>query len=347
MGLCKYRKKKDNGKGCVFFKDGFCQRPDMFRCIEYMARVRLTISHSSILDFWKCPFLFLLKDVIGLQVKEEFKNVNIRMGIAFHELLSKGRYRTYFSSDEEKQEMFVNVLADLVKELKLFDLPDMKWEQSFVLDDPDLPQIKGRVDFVSKESSVLGDIKFTSKPDIFLSGGYASDQLTLYAMAFEDIKNFCVCPVRVPSLRQGKDESVEKMSDRLREDILKRPSFYFASYIKPKKRLKNKIGWGEFYIREELPVDRMKVNLIHTALNISFCFNNRNFPQHRCFCNVPFNCDYKDICDTGYIDSNKFYIAGKMEEEFRPIYLSDVYSIIPKLKNFFVLKEYFKDKGEV
>ncbi len=80
MNTCEYMK-SENHKPCRYYiKTGLCSRADMFRCIEYIARFEPVLSYSGVNHFMKCPRLYYLADIKGIQLKEQYQSDALKIG---------------------------------------------------------------------------------------------------------------------------------------------------------------------------------------------------------------------------------------------------------------------------
>ncbi len=62
---------------------GFCDRPDMFRCVEAMKHKLPAISYSRLADFIHCRKRYYYSAVEGLQVKPEHLPEAVKLGKAW------------------------------------------------------------------------------------------------------------------------------------------------------------------------------------------------------------------------------------------------------------------------
>ncbi len=80
INVCKYIE-RGKGKPCKhYIKTGLCNRTDMFRCIEYIARFEPVLSYSGVNHFMRCPTLYYLADIKGVQLKEHFQPDALKIG---------------------------------------------------------------------------------------------------------------------------------------------------------------------------------------------------------------------------------------------------------------------------
>ena len=59
---------------------GFCQRPDMFQCVEAMRYKLPVISHSRLIDFIHCRRRYYHSVIEGLQVKPQHLPESVKLG---------------------------------------------------------------------------------------------------------------------------------------------------------------------------------------------------------------------------------------------------------------------------
>ena len=68
-----------------FLPGGFCKLPSQFRCTEYIIRKGIDLTYSSIRNYLRCPRLFQLADILGIQLRE--KSVRMLAGSIVAEVL--------------------------------------------------------------------------------------------------------------------------------------------------------------------------------------------------------------------------------------------------------------------
>ncbi len=78
--ICKHLKPESNKPCKYYIKTGLCSRPDMFHCTEYIARFEPVLSYSGVNHFIRCPRLYYLSDIKGVQLKEQYQSDALRIG---------------------------------------------------------------------------------------------------------------------------------------------------------------------------------------------------------------------------------------------------------------------------
>ena len=58
---------------------GYCKRPDTYRCVADITRT-IPLSHSSVSDFLTCHYLYMLKKIIGVEVRPAHLSTPLKAG---------------------------------------------------------------------------------------------------------------------------------------------------------------------------------------------------------------------------------------------------------------------------
>lgn len=303
-----------NGQSC-----GFCGRPNRYRCIA--DTLNIPLSHSSVQNYITCHRLYFLKDIMGIRMKDPFVSPAIKMGSLWDACMQKSSGQTvdipklierYEMADRDVEKVKAVYKAYRTLEIRSEESPDIQSEISLCINLPDNPlYIRGFFD--RRYPTYYEEDKFTSRPDNYLDPYFISSQNSTYFLADESLEYCVMKPVRVPDLKSTKShdgESDEEYGERVYQDILKRPSFYFVGYNKAKKT------FGKKYYRSEFDLEAVKNRYIHITREINLAKTTMNeggdaFYANDKVCNsvlpgIP--CGLKSICKTGCLDTNQFEI---------------------------------------
>ena len=214
----------------------------MSKDIEYM-------SFSSCQNFDRCQLLYYYNKIMRIKLKNEYHNIALKKGQFFGKITEgqknvKKEAEKIFLDREIIHGKICNIVYVCMCELEL--LPEGGvYESTWIKkleSDLDI-NLKGKLDVLYEDSFV--ELKYTMKLEFYLNEWLAHKQLLWYFyLTPDEIEKAYMCPVKVPALRQGKEESVKGFLDRIRMDIMKRPSHYFPGYKPDRKGVK----WEGYFI---------------------------------------------------------------------------------------------------
>lgn len=284
--------KKGENKPCVHYGGfGKCEGR-YYYCIEYFKRKKPILSFSSIKDFERCPYRFYLSQFEGIQLREEYLSVHMKMGIHLHRLV-KDEHKlkpVKYSYDEE---IYQSITYGVYSKIKDYELIPENLEKEVRIEKDNL---HGIIDLAG--DNFFGEIKFTSKPDLYLHSFTALSQLEFYFYLSDQFELAFMLPIRIPGLKQSKDEENEKFLTRVVKDIRRRPSYYFP-HLKEEKR---PFKWGLRFYKCEFDLHEFKKRMEWISREIQRCCQVDYFPQRKVNCFFPSECEYLSICETGNIN---------------------------------------------
>lgn len=265
-----------------------------YYCPISLEKSDFNIHQSQIKDFDRCPYKFYLSYIEGLETKPEYQSIAIRRGSYLHSLLSRQPEDIYFSEEEKLEQYSTEIIYKKMIDLEL--LPDIEdYEKEYIN-----KGVKGVIDFIFNDS--FGEFKYTSQPEFYLNSFLAHYQLSFYFF----ISGFTyayMLPIRVPQLKYDeRKENKEEYLERLEQDILRRPNFYFPEYNKERTPPK----WGRRFWINEFDLDELERKANWTKKEIKDCLANNYFPQRFANCLFPTPCDFMPICETGNINEEVF-----------------------------------------
>ena len=280
----------------------------MSKDIEYM-------SFSSCQNFDRCPLLYYYNKIMRIKLKNEYQNIALKKGQFFAKIIEsqknvKKEAEKIFLDREIIHAKICNIVYVCMCELEL--LPEGGvYESTWIKkleSDLDI-NLKGKLDVLYEDSFV--ELKYTMKLEFYLNEWLAHKQLLWYFyLTPDEIEKAYMCPVRVPALRQGKEESTKGFLDRIKMDIMKRPSHYFPGYKPDRKGVK----WGRVFYRNEFKGEfkDFERKMRWMREEIERCVVNDYWNQNTNGCLFPGPCDYLPICSTGG------YINEEMYEKWEP-----------------------------
>jgi len=266
-----------------------------------------TIRRSYLNDFERCPRLFWYVNEQGIEVKPEVSAVVQRCGSYLHSLVAQTGEQIYFSDTEERERRQVEIIYSCMLELEL--IPQAQHEVYFTRQITENIAVEGTLDMV--DGNWFGEMKYTAKPEYYLHTFSAQAQLEFYFFISESVafslEMSSILPVRQPALRyqEGK-EDVDKFLERLKDDVLKRPSFYFP-YYDPEKFPK----WGLKFYRHEFDMEDVHKRLRWWFKEIQKCRKYNYWPQRKQNCLAPFECSYLPLCESGAFNEAIYRIKGE------------------------------------
>lgn len=292
----------DAGKGgCGFhISDGFCNRPERFRCTVYDTLFNGKISVSEANDWMRCRRLYQHKYMDGIEVIPSMLPKPMKIGLLIHQGMAQivtGKpiqidYDTYFSPDEIKEKGIIRVILEKAATLPL-DAVRCLAEFRFELKLPiDIPQINGVFDVLYSDH--FNEIKASGNPDFYLTPHFLQSQLATYFLYNPDLKYCNMQIIRIPALKssgQYKEEAGEKYVERVREDIEKRPGYYFVGL--------NDTGWGKKFYRTEFNLKEVIERYRHIMHERRLAIRRDCFYKEETGCLYPSPCMYLQICETG------------------------------------------------
>jgi len=321
--LCEFEIKE--GGRCIYYIDGvegeagFCKQPDKFRCIPSILKSAPRLSNSSIQDYMKCKRLYWIRHIMGIQKKDCFKSNPLKMGTLMDNVVE----RIYARTEEESSVAITNfndtahrIDIDEVSLAKVISIArgyrtliqpnyngllGLQYEFFYNLDDKVV--IHGFYDRKYEDRFV--DTKFTSKPQNYSTPFHLRSQFGTYFLADDNMQESVVEIIRVPELRHNEDkESIDEYKNRIYEDILRRPSYYFIGYDGETET------FGLRMARKEFNLDEIKGRYIAISKEIVQRMKTNDWycEETGCF-SGGFQCDFLDICE------NEDYMSEEMFEK--------------------------------
>lgn len=278
MTACKYYAAAENE-----LENGFCNRPEFYRCIATTTKV-IPLSHSSVQDFLTCHHLYYLKAIRGIQTLDKAKSPALKMGKLWDVVLQK-----YLGGEIKDDEGNPTTIPEVI--------------QRYDIDPMDVAKVKGifrgykaleiqvepggnlqakidmKIDFEKtwgdnapvemlvsgfydrKYATSFVENKLSGKPDMYLDPYFIQSQVGTYFLADLSM-DYCIMEVvRTPQLKAAgakkKEESPDEFAERVYQDVISRPSFYFMGYNSIKRT------YGKKYYRNEFNLEELRSRYLH------------------------------------------------------------------------------------
>jgi hypothetical protein len=293
---------------------GFCKRPDEFKCVSIIPK-SLHLSQSSVNNYLTCHHLYWLKQIKGVQVKDEFKSAPLKMGTLWDKALQRhlGDKTIDMPAEIDKAQIDEYSLAKVKGLFKAYKQLEIHVEEGGQLQAAiDMPitfdntwgngeklelNVTGFYD--RKYSNYFVENKFTSKPDNYLDPYFINSQIGTYFLADPSL-DYCIMELaRVPQLKstgRNKEESADELMERIYQDAISRPSFYFIGYSAVNHT------YGKKFHRSEFDLEELKSRYVHVFREIYNARIYNGFYKNEKVClnvlpNIP--CDFYSICHHG------------------------------------------------
>ena len=300
MGLCELRVRKEGGKGCEHFKDGYCNHPNeaYYRCIDYLASGNIHLSYSQKNSWERCPYKWYLENVKGIKKRKEKQTPALKMGKELGRLVSGIGEPEIFAKEEEYNKQLSSLMYKIMEEYEMLPKKGIEFEVKV-----DRDGFVGVLDMVMEERSLLAELKFTTDPSRYLTKSSAAHQLTGYFYLRPDLRHAIMLPVQVSKLKdkKGQEDPLEKMA-RIEADVKRRINFYFPHYDDEKEPPK----WGLKFSAAEFDLTEFAEGIKWAKEEIIRSLHAGYFPQRVANCEAPFQCDFLPIYNTGGVNWNIF-----------------------------------------
>ena len=325
---CQYIIEQREGKAC-----GLCKKQDRYRCLFDSRPIPL--SHSSVQDFLSCHRLYYLKHVVGIEIRPSQKSDMLKAGTLFDAVtrIRHGQDPKVVNipgtiEKEEIPDRVVGIIKSINRAMRDLDIkfPDGEVQHEFwkVLPIQDLDgkkyatglpaevEVHGFLDV--KQDGGFIEYKCTGSPDRYHDARFLASQAAPYFMSDETLDWMDVRAVRYPALRKGKgvdEENDESFADRVYEDIIRRPSWYFPGWNKETR------SFGKRFYRSEFDLEEYSGRFRHILREIHEARLMNGFYRNDRACNnllpgIP--CEFQNPCWYNKISETIYQIREKKIE---------------------------------
>lgn len=261
----------DEFKCCTYYDPaddpieiGFCKKVGIYyRCLADTQRC-IPLSHSSVQDYLTCHYLLYLKSFRGVRVIDSATSSPLKCGKLWDSVLQhyyKGIDRDTgkpfdipaIIKQYEIESRDVAKVKGLYRAYKMLEIqidPDFEFQRKIDMKIGDV-RITGYLD--RNYLTNFAENKMSGSPDRYLDPYFIQSQIGTYFLADPKLE-YCIMEiVRNPGLKStgnNKDEEPEIYGERIYQDALSRPSWYFIGYDSKTKRYGKKYYRGEFDLEE-------------------------------------------------------------------------------------------------
>lgn len=267
---------------------------------------REIITHSSLSRFKSCRRSYYYRYVLGLVPR--INSEALRLGSLVHKGLEIGREAAlaetqgvYAATQEEASELETmritadSMLTGYAKALPPLDLIQTEIPFDLTLRNPATRRcspkfiLAGKVDGLAKRNTGIYLVEYKTASVIdrqYVERLALDSQVTLYIYALQRLMDRRIDGViyrvlRKPSIRQRQNESITQFQDRLVEDYLKRPEWYF---------------YEELLFRSQEDIQEFEKELWQVAQDLKDTMNSGRWYRNTSRCSDYGLCTYSHLC---------------------------------------------------
>jgi len=309
----KYIKSATTGK-CINLleQDGgaFCKLPTQFRCPLEIQTKTFKMSHSTVQDYITCKRKFWLRHIQGIQVKTHLLPLPLKRGILWDKLQDlhygackiadiNGWIKKLRMSDMETAR--IKGLYKAFKEcVSPYRYGLIGLQQHFEYHHTDTINgeifVHGYYDRLYKKW--FAECKLTTKPKYYEDPFYIRSQVGTYFGADDSLERVNLEVTLVPAQRYyqaGRNrtsaETPSEFQNRVYEDVMDRPAFYFKGYDRRKKTY----GWD--FHRSNFNAESMKTRYSQVIREIKERSQRNAWYEEDKSCMLfDKECEFMDIC---------------------------------------------------
>lgn len=331
FGECERYLKAKNPLEC-----GFCKLDKNYRCLADVHRI-IPLSHSSIQNYLTCHFLYYLTAIRGVQVFDHMKSAAIKMGSLWDNVqqvhlqpgivdrktgkpidiptvidhyqidprdVAKVRalYRAYQVMEVHVQEGF-----ELQAKIDLTIPFNKSWGNGYPVE----VHVTGYYDRLYPSLFSFVEGKLSGSPDRYFDPFFIQSQVGAYFLADPNLLDCTMEVCRTPDLKstgKNKEEDNATYSERIYQDILSRPAWYFPGWNNNTRK------FGRKFYRKEFDLDEIRTRFIHCFREIHDARITGGWYKNDRVCTqilpgIP--CEMLPICRYGKMSEDVFCIREK------------------------------------
>lgn len=331
FGECERYLAAKNPKVC-----GFCKLDKNYRCIADVRRI-IPLSHSSIGNYLTCHYLYYLTAIRGIQTFDHQKSSALKMGSLWDNVqqvhlqpgivdrmtgkpidipsiinqyqisprdVAKVRalYRAYKTMEVKVEPGF-----ELQSKISLTIPFNKSWGNGYPVE----VEITGFYDRLNLNTCSFVEGKLSSSPDRYFDPFFIQSQIGAYFLADPNLLECTMEVVRTPDLKSTgkyKDEDDDTYSERVYQDILSRPTWYFPGWNNTTRK------FGKKFYRSEFDLDEIRTRFLHCFREIHDARIMGGWYKNDRVCNqilpgIP--CEMLPICRHGKMSEEVFKIREK------------------------------------
>jgi len=329
MSKCEKRQIVPGGQlPCIHYirtaqgQPGLCKLGSKFLCTEAIKTLAPRLSHSAVQTWCRCRREYYYSYIQGIRVKDAKASNAIKLGKIWDKACDSYYNENTFMFDGlteiiDKLEIppyeAAKVLAVIrATESLQLQLPKKITPQVAVtellppVENYTMPFVKAVYD--GKGPGFFIENKFVGNPQNYLAVPNITSQVGTYFMLDSSLQYCIMQVVRRPGqkpLKAGRSrnvaESVDGFEERIFQDIISRPSYYFVGWDKKAKT------FGKRFYRNEFDFSALIHRYMFVAQEIRECEERGSFYQNENAC-IRYGdmCEYRPICDTGGVSEEIF-----------------------------------------
>jgi len=275
---------------------GYCKLPTQFRCIEAVKKYCPKLSVSAVNTWIQCRQAYYYSNVVGLQLKPEHLSEPLLAGKAWDNFLQG---KPLPEALPETAAARVNALISAYKKLGINQQPDPTYQEEIAWEFGGAV-VHGYTDRSYDDHIV--ESKLSSRPDFYHQLYNIHFQVGTYFLANPRWQHVIMEVTRYPSTRRKEDEPYEDYLERVRKDIIKRPSFYFIGL----NRLT--MQFGKKFYRSEFDFNGIQHIYQTVSKEIPRALREDAIYQNTASCYSPFPCGYLPIRKSGVVSEELYTI---------------------------------------
>ncbi len=307
-------------------ENGYCKLPEFYRCIATPTKV-IPLSYSSVGDFLTCHHLYYLKAIRGIRMRDAAVSSPLKMGTLWDKVLQKHLGDTSIDipaiiAQYEMSEIDVAKVRGIYRAYKTLGIKvepggdlqakiDMKIPFDKVWGDGTPVELLLSGYYDRKYPDHFIENKFSGRPDNYADPYFISSQIGTYFLADPELKSVTMEIIRAPQLKSTgnhKDENPNEYSERIYQDVISRPSYYFMGWSSERKT------YGRKFHRAEFDTEDIRSRYLHIFREIFEARVCDGWYRNDRVCNniLPgIQCDMQSICRTGNMAENVYQIREK------------------------------------
>ena len=297
---------------------GFCSTKKIFRCIESLKTHLPTLTQSAVKAFCSCKESFRLQYIKGINaLREELPNP-VKMGSIWDAYIDSHVSKSTFHLTDlvEKYQVYPSDVAKLKALARAFRKigfnlrsSDAQTQYKITYNGVGNHVVSGYVD-IAYEFSIT-EIKFTGNTGFHQKLDSNFLQQGTYLASNEGWEYVDILIVQEPKLKTGygkqSDESDGAYENRIYNDILSRPAFYFIGFNRQDKT------YGIRFWRKEFDLEYLRQVYINVLKDMRYTIDDNLWYRNELQCYVPVKCWYYAIKRSGVV-SDQLYEYRDVED---------------------------------
>jgi hypothetical protein len=275
---------------------GFCDTGAHFHCIEALKSKLPAMSHSMFNAWGQCKMKVYYHNILGISLKQVYLPIAMKMGKIWDRFVSGQPYNDVAVEFalEPYEVAKINGLMRAYKTLGITEPQGVPQQlvKSVILNEC---VVIGYVDLAFIDG--FNEYKLSSTPDFYLQPENIYQQCGLY---FLGNPNWAWCEMKVarlPQLKQDKRkvESIDGYEERIYQDVLSRPSYYFQGYNRDAK------SYGVRFYRGEFDLGYLEKKAKIIAQEYRETINRESWYRNDMACKNPYECEFYHIKKSGVV----------------------------------------------